>query len=219
MKRLASWIVPAVLLAGCAVGPQVHEVPGIEKSAAVVVSDVRPPTEKERTLFSYLITSEAYGIFRVGDGVIEPPGPRVLTHRLNERLGQNGAMPDLTIRHFVVYENSQSAMRSSAAGASFGVIGAVIAGSGTVTPGEVRNAAFDPSLFEAIAGENEYKRGLFAEGESPGRMAAWMVYINTATGGREVFTRSMVPTRSVEGRPRTMVEAIKTAIDYHVSNY
>lgn len=220
MQRLASWILPVTLLAGCAVAPVVHDVPGIEKSEAMTVIDERPAEENELKVFSYSVFSEAYGLYRRPDNALSPPALRLLKHRLHERLDQGGSMPAVTIRHFVIYENAQSELRGgAAAGALGGIIGGAIAGAMAPSPGEIRHTEITPAVFNETAGESEYKRAWFTPEEQSSRKTAVMLYINTVAGDREVFTRTMAPVTQPDGKRRTFLEIANAAIDYHVSRY
>lgn len=68
-KNMKRRIVALLALAFAACAPVVTKVsvPDIGKSDSVAVSDLRPASERERKIFSLLVTSKQYGIWRIGD--------------------------------------------------------------------------------------------------------------------------------------------------------
>ncbi len=207
MKR-ALLLLPLLFLA-CASPVATLQVPTLAKSEGTVVKDLRPANEKTNEMFSLMVTSEAYGLYRKGDESHVPTAIRLFQHRAFEKLGAEGKPLEITVHHFAVYLNMKSQLRSSAA---FGVIGAGLASKNKVT---AAHALADAKAFENV-GKDEYKRALFTEQENPEKASAFVIYIDAEVGGKRVFTRSLVPLAVAEGKvPHT--EALEAAIGYFLS--
>ncbi len=225
--RLTAVLLPLLLASGCAIKALPVEVRNLDQSASVKVVDSRPASETERTAFTYLITSSAYGIFRMGENQLTPIAPRILAHRLYEELGRTQDVQVVEVKHLVSYENVQSQLRGSAAIAGVGgLVGALIVGSVSDKPGEgqgeIVHRTIEQAAFDETAGDDEFKRGLYGENENPKRVASWSIYIQSQVGDRQVFTRSLVPVTSVSGKEDSSAPyplAIQAAIDFHVSQY
>lgn len=194
MKRLLVLLLPLVLGA-CAsvhtVEPLRVAVPDLARSQTVQVRDERPASETKRDYFSLLITSDAYGILRNGEMGLEPSPIRLLQHRVFE---QGGANSVLVVHHFVTYQNVQRQMRGFAVGAVLGPIGALAGMSMTAHGVEEHVNAVDPTAFEALAGDNEWKRGTASDAENPGKGAAFVTYLDAEYQGKRAFVRLVSPT-------------------------
>lgn len=223
---LAAVLLPVLLTGGCAVKALPVEVRNLDQSAAVKVVDTRPATETERAAFSYLITSSAYGIWRMGENQLTPTAPRILAHRLHEELGRKQAVQVVEIKHLVSYENAQSQLRGNAAASGVGgLIGGLIAAAATDKPGEgqdgIVHVTIEQAAFDETSGDNEYKRGLHGEKENPKRVGSWSIYIQSQVGDRQVFTRTLAPITALppNGGLSPYPFAVQSAIDFHVSQY
>lgn len=212
-------IAVAVLLSGCAAQVANVNVPGIERSVPVRISDLRPEKEKQSEIFSLLVTSDAYGTYRVPDTAVAPPATRLFQHRAFEKLGDGAAPLDIKIHHFVVYRNLQSELRRGALGAAFGgAIGAVVAGQIKAEPSGVVTSSVDAKAFNALAA-TEFKRALYTEQENPGRGSVHIVYIETEIQGRRAFTRTIVPIKSGDAEKSPLVSALDTSMAFHLTQY
>ena len=207
------------LLNGCATAPgRPYLVHGLEKSSAVKIEDRRPASEREKKVFTYLITSEAYGIHRFAESTAAPVGVRLLAHRAYEAIPALKQNPVIKVNHFVVYANLQSELRQGALGAAIGgAIGAVIATQGSSAKVKVRTTKIDSYLFEETK-YIEFRRGYYIEHENPSNAPVNIVYIETEILGRRIATRSIAP--SLWSEPGiTLTEIIDVCILNHLSLY
>jgi hypothetical protein len=85
MKKLLL-IVPLLL---CACAPAITRVdlPGSDQSISVPVEDLRPENEKKTEIFSSMVTSSGYGIYRMGDETLEPSMTSFFRRLVFEKLG------------------------------------------------------------------------------------------------------------------------------------
>lgn len=211
MKKLLVLLFP-LILAACATAPAPKiDVPEIDKSQSVAVHDVRPALEQERDIFSLLITSERYGTFRLAEVKTEPAPLRLFQHRVYERLGNKGPL-DVTVNHLVVYMNQQGQLRAGALG---GLIGLAIV-SGREVSGS--SSVVDTPAFEAMKGEDEFKRALFNKTENPQNAPVLIVYIDATINGKRVTTKTVSPLKQPEGKVPYVV-ALESASAYFLSQY
>lgn len=209
----------SILLAGCATGPvQPMSVPGLEKSNAVTVEDLRPSSEAQKENFSLLISSEAYGIFRVPESATNPTGIRLLSHRAYETLPALEKNPVIKVYHFVTYANLQSQLRWGAVGGAVGgALGAALMSQPTPPKGEVYTIQVDSSIFQQTATE-EHRRAFYSEAENPSKTPVNVIYIETEMLGRRIATRSLVPPLKDKPHP-TLAEVIDVCIANHLALY
>ncbi|MFN7572851.1 MAG: hypothetical protein ACK5TK_15600 [Betaproteobacteria bacterium] len=214
--RLVFFIILALSITGCATGPVVIPVDNLASSAQTPVQDVRPKTEGTVEIFSYLITSEKYGIWRVNQNLTEPSGPRLLAHRLQEKYGTK-PVPVTKIRHFVVYENSKRQLISGVLGGPLGALAASQSGQ-TVTTGAVHTLVTEKD-FDAMSGEDEFKRALYSPSEVPAGASAFVIFIETESEGQRRFTRTVFPIKPTSsGQPVPLHQALESAIQFHLSS-
>lgn len=211
MKRLSALLVPLLLCACASAPPPKVEVTDVAKSQAATLVDLHPAGENKREAFSYLITSERYGIFRNGDVVTDPPALRLLQHRVFERLGGQGPLT-IKVHHFVVYQNLQSTLKAGALGSIFGPLGAAAAASSVKNDLGGSAAVVDPALFADTAGDNEWKRGVMSAEENPTNAAALITWLDVDINGKRVFVRSVSPMKVPEGKVPYVV-ALEAAFD------
>ena len=197
-------------------------IPGIERSEAIQVTDVRPAAEKQGKAFSRLVTSDAFGTYRVPDSMIAPSPIRLLQHRAYERFGSNGAPLDIAVQHLVVYRNQQAAFRRGAGGMAVG--GAIGATIGVALARQVPANSYggvtslvDPKVFDSLAA-TEHERALYAKDEIAGRAGAHLVYIDTVINGKRVFTRTTTPLKTKDG-VNPLTAAVEGSITFHLSQY
>lgn len=207
-------LLPLLLsLGACAPVVTKFDMAGTDGSVSVPVTDLRPTIEKQSEIFSLMITSSEYGLYRKGDATLDPPLTQVFRRRAFEKLGAD-AMKDVTIHHMVVYLNLQSELRRGAIGAGFGgVIGSLIATSG-MTGANLSQSLADRAAFD----REEYQRALYTAAENPKKSSVFVVYIDAEIGGRRVFTRTLAPTTGPEGRV-PYVLAVDSAIEYYLQQY
>lgn len=216
LKKLI--MIAAVFISGCAAQVTTLPVAGIERSEAVRVKDLRPETEKQGEIFSVLITSDAYALYRIADTAVAPSVTRLLQHRAFEKFGSDAKPLNIQVHHLAVYSNMQSEFRKSAVGASIGgVLGALVAGAATKDPSGASSTLVDGRTFEELA-EEEYKRALYTEAENPGRGSAYIVYVDADIRGKRVFSRTFAPMRTKEG-DGALSEALEAAMRFHLSQY
>lgn len=216
MKKLLAALL-TLACAACAPVVTKVNVPDIEKSSAVAVSDLRPAVEKEHKIFSLMITSKQYGIWRVGDVQLSPSPVRLLQHEIFEKLSSQGAT-NATVYHFVVYANMQSQLRHGAVGAAAGgVVGALIGNALANRDETAQTRVVDAAAFDSMAAE-EYQRGLYTQEEDPAKASVFIVYIDTLINGKRVFTRTIAPARS-QGDQNALADAVELAIKNQLARY
>lgn len=197
------------LVAGCATAPPLHvDVSEISRSQSVTVRDERLPLETKREVMSYLVTSDAYGIFRNGELGIDPPVLRLLQHRVFEH---SGPAAKVTVHHFVTYQNLQSQLRAGALGAALGPLGALIGSSVANTEGSTGAELVDGATFDKLTGDSEWKRGTYTNAENPNKGAVFITYIDAEVDGKRAFVRVVSPFKVPEGKV-PYVEAVEAAI-------
>jgi hypothetical protein len=213
MKKLL-WAV-VVGLSGCAGGVAILNVTGIETSEQARIQDVRPAVEKQGENFSLLITSDAYAIARVAEGITTPTPIRLFQHRAHEALpGQ----PPVKVLHLVVYRNSQSELRRSSIGAGLGgIIGALVAGQSVTSISGAMSSLADRAAFDSV-GTDEYKRAVYTDAENLGRGSVLVVYVDTEIGGKRVFSRTLAPLLAKEGES-AYLNALEASFKYHLDQY
>jgi hypothetical protein len=231
MKRQQTKLLTTLCLAttlfmtGCATGPVVvpaMDVPGIERSSSIAVEDLRPVSETQSEFFSYLITSEAYGIGRLEEGFSNPTGVRLLIHRAYEAFPQLSEAPTIKIHHLVAYTNGQAALRKGALAISLGgVIGGLVHQqnqNAQAKSGEVFTTKIDGTFFQATA-DKEYQRAFFTEADNPSKAAALrVIYIETEMLGKRIASRSIVP--PLTNKPRaSQAEIFDICIANHLALY
>jgi hypothetical protein len=217
MKKLIVAVL-AMICAACSPVATKVNVPDIAKSNSLSVSDVRPADEKERKIFSLMITSKEYGIIRVGDEKLSPSPVRLLQHQVFEKWGGAEHAPVVSVYHFVVYSNAKSQMRSGAIGAGLGgMIGAMIGNSLADHDIMAKTEVTDDATFDK-ASTDEYQHGLFTGGENPEKASVYIVYIETDINGKKVFTRTLFPMEK-HGDQDPLVGAVQAAINNHLAQY
>lgn len=217
MKKLLLSIL-VTLLSGCASQVTTLSIPGIERSAAVQVKDLRPSTEKQAEIFSLLISSDAYATYRIADTAIVPSATRVFQHRAFEKFGVTTEPVEIKIHHLVVYRNLQAQLRQGAIGAALGgVLGAVVAGSVKTDSSGVSSSTVDSQVFDSYA-TTEYKRALYTEQENPGRGSVHVIYMDTEIQGKRAFTKTLIPMKTKE-KEYSLSDALELAVKHQLSQY
>ncbi|MFT0631839.1 hypothetical protein ACMFY5_06920 [Pseudomonas sihuiensis] len=210
-----------LIIAGCVSQPSLPppEFPGIEQSDKIVIHDQRPSSESEKEIFSLLVTSSAYAIYRMPDTATKPTGPRLLAHRAYEAFPELGSQPAINVHHFVTYANLQSQLRKSSLVAGLtGPIGVAILSRQELPVGEVLTTRIDSSIFDKTAGDEEYTRAFFSAEENPEKSPVNLIYIDAEMLGQRVASRCLVP--PIEGKPNLfLVEAIDMCIANHLALY
>jgi len=217
MKRLLVLLAP-LFFAGCVTAPQPKfEVSDLGKSQTVAFEDLHPVDESKTEIFSYLISSERYGIFRVGAIDTDPTAMRLLQHRAYERLSDRGPLA-IKIYHFAVYRNSQGSLRAGAFGSVLGPLGAVLATASVNNDLGGTTAVIDPSLFASTSGDNEWKRGVMSRQENPANGAAFVTWLDVEINGKRVFVRGVSPMKVADGKVPYVV-ALESTYDFLLKQF
>lgn len=218
MKKLL--LVLPLLLSACAPVVTRINLPGTDNSTSVQITDLRPATEKESKIFSLLITSSEYGIYRKGDQTLDPPMTQIFRRMAYDKLGAGRAEPvSISIYHMVVYENRKSELRRGVAGGEIGgIIGAAVAAHINAEKTiNISQSVIDRDQFEESIDE-EYKRALYTDVENPQRASVFVIYIDAAVDGKRAFVKTMAPTQAPEGQSAYGL-AVQSAIQYYLSQY
>jgi hypothetical protein len=214
MKKLAVGLLLLVLV-GCAHRTTTIDVHNLDRSDVVVVTDLRPAHEKENRTFSVSVTNEAYGIYRKGDGTLEPPMMRLLQHRVFEKFGEP---QQVIVHHMVVYRNAAAGFRQAAAvGAVGGVAGAGLASGRPQLDSAISTLIFDRAPFDALA-EKEHRRAFYSQPENPGRADVYVVYIDGEINGKRVFVRTISPDKAWGGKG-PHAAAVESAMEYFLAQF
>ncbi|GLQ87320.1 hypothetical protein [Dyella flagellata] len=187
MKR---YIAVLLMLACTGCAPVKVNVPDIAKSDSLQVTDMRPASEKEKKLFSLLITSKEYGVVRMGDDKLSPPPVRLLQYQAFQKFGRGDHQPNVIVHHFVIYMNARSQLRSGAVGAAVGgMVGAMIANAIADHDTSSQTRMVDEKSFDNIP--DEYERGLYNSSENSDKGSVYIIYVDTDIDGKRVFTRTI----------------------------
>jgi len=114
-------------IAGCTpaqqylIGSQLKDV----ETNTLSIIDARPDSEKRAEILSLMVTSDNYGIFRIGDGQLTPDRISFLSNALNEQAVEQFSGKTITLKHFEIFNNQQKALKKTAGYSAFGVAGAV----------------------------------------------------------------------------------------------
>ncbi len=194
----------------------------IERSEAIQIKDMRPAAERQGKTFGLLVTSRAFGTYRVADSRMTPSPIRLLQHRAYERFGGGTAPLDISVQHLVVYRNQQAQVRSAAVGGAIGgalggIVGAALGGRAISDSSGATTSLVDPEAFESLAA-SEYERALYAKDHVAGRSSSHLVYIDTVIGGKRVFTRTTAPLKFKAGGD-ALTAVVEASIAFHLSRY
>ena len=218
MIMIGSILLICLFVQGCVQATHSLNVPDINKSESVVVRDLRPASEKESARLIVPMSSDAYGIFRKGDGVLLPPATRLLQHRVFEKFGASQEPLELTIHHLVVYLNAHSALKRSAVNAGLAeLIGARPVEATSTNTLNFASILVDRHAFESLAQE-EYKRALYPDSENIDNPNVYVIYIDAEITGRRVFVKSMTPATASD-RQNLLAVAVESTIQYYLSQY
>lgn len=201
---------------GCAPSVTKLNVKDIASSDTFSVVDARPVSEKENKIFSLLISSKEYGIVRIGDNRLSPSAIRLLQHEAFQKYATGDRQPTLTVRHFVIYQNMRTQLRSGAVGAAIGgALGGMVGNAVATHDASLRTSPIDEMTF---GGSEEYLRGNYNAADNPDKASVWVIYIATDIDGRKVFTRTVASTKPHDdGDP--FAEAVQQAIRNHLGRY
>lgn len=218
MKKTFLFLFLSFLVFGCAPSVTKINIPEINKSDDVLLQDLRPETENSDEIFSYLITSDAYGINRLGGTTLVPTMTRLLQHRVYEKFGNSTHPIEIIVHHMVAYLNMQSRMKTGIlAGTIAGPIGALAASGSSSNNVTVYSSIVDLNNFESTA-EDEYKRALYTEKENPNKVIVIITYIDAEINGKRVFIKTMSPTELPENQD-PIIYSVESAIKYYLDQY
>ena len=209
-------IVSALFLVGCAITPTPLPVDNLAASDQTQVENQCPAEEGTSEIFSLWVSSARYGYARAALDITNPTAPRLFAHYLQEKYGTN-PVPPTQLRHFAVYANNRAEAQASALGAAIGGgIGALIATSGISRSGDTVSTLVNSSDFDALSGDDEYKRAFYTE--LPKGTSAYVVYIESESGGKNRFTRTVTPIKTVQiGEKIPLHQALDAAIKFHLN--
>lgn len=208
-------IAALILLSGCATQVATTNIPNIESSNSLKITDMRPEKEKEGEIFSVSVSNDAYATYRVSDSSVAPPATRIFQHRAFEKFNKNDT--NIKLHHFVVYRNHQAEYRRSSLITAMGMVGEAISGDPIVSRDGVATSLVDQNSFTSTA-DTEFKRALYSEKENPGRGSIHIVYIETEINGKRVFSRTLTPIKK-DSTKDPLVYAIEEASRFHLSQY
>jgi len=216
LNKLLQAIFLILALSGCTLPVTQIKISDISQSESIKMMDLRPGSEKQFENFSALITSKAYGTYRLPDSSMQPSIARLIQHRVFEKFGGNGR--DIKLHHLVVYSNLQAALRQTAANVAIGgALGAAIGGAPPKSMPAISSKIIDGAVFPSQSQE-EYKRALSSMEENPGQGSVHIIYIETEIDGKRVFSRTIGPFAATEGinPPSTFLEA---TVQFHLAQY
>jgi hypothetical protein len=215
MKRLIVGLL-ALACAGC-VPPAKVDMPDAAKSASLPVSDMRPASEKDKKIFSLLLTSKEYGVIRTGDTGLSPSPVTVLQYDAFHKLG--GADHKVTVYHFVIYINAKAHLRAQAVFAGIGgIIGGMISNSVYNHSTSPETQLVNQSTFDNVSGDNEYERAYYTRDEDPSNSPVYIIYLDTDIDGKRLFTRTVTPMRQ-QGKENSLAAGVELAITNHLNDY
>lgn len=212
-------VIFSLLIVGCAAPVVKVDVPNINESHLLSVTDLRPKTEKESEIFSLVISSEAYGTYRRGDALLNPTAIRIFQHRVYEKFSPQNFKPEVKVHHLVVYMNLKSELRRGVTGGLLGgVIGAGIAASTQKYGVDGIASIITQKEFEAF--DQEYKRTLYSEKENPNKASVFVVYLDAEINGKRVFVKTMTPFQPPkENTKNPQVLAVEAATAFFLDQF
>ena len=216
MKRylLVLWMLAC---AGCAPAVTKVNVTDIAKSDSLPLHDVRPASEKDSKIFSLLITSKEYGVIRTGDAKLSPGPVRLLQNEAFEKFASADRPPQVTVYHFVIYQNMRSQLRAGAIGAGVGgILGALVGNAVATHDSSSQTSIIDEMSFNSVS--DEYLRGQYSATENPDKASVYVIYLDTEIDGKKVFTRT-VASMKPHSDQNSLVDAVQLAIKNHLSRY
>ncbi|MET0331574.1 MAG: hypothetical protein ABW154_09085 [Dyella sp.] len=190
----------------------------IAKSDSLPLRDLRPASEKENKIFSLLITSKEYGVKRAGDAKLSPVPVRLLQHEAFQKFASTDHPPQVTVYHFVIYENMRSQLRAGAIGAGIGgMLGGIMGDAIGSHNSSSQTHVIDEMSFNS--GSDEYLRGQYSAAENPENAAVYIIYVDTDIDGKKVFTRTVASMRLHSDQKNALADAVQLAIKNHLSHY
>lgn len=207
-----------LMLSGCAATVLQVDVPNINNSNAITIADLRPATEPLGEIFSYSISNDAYGTYRIEEKSVSPTPLRIFQHRAFEKFGADAQQLNIKVHHFVIYKNLQSQLRTGVFGGLIGgPLGAAIAVSTIDSVSGSSSTVIDREGFDALQ-EDEFKRALYTEKENPDNGPVFIYFIETEMKGKSTFTRTLAPAERA-GDPTPFVTGLNAAIEFHLNQY
>ncbi len=219
MKKIFLALFCSFFIIGCGQHISNINIPEINQSESVLLKDLRPESEDSDKIFSYLITSEAYGINRVKTNFV-PSMTRLLQHRVYEKLGSTHSHPEIIVHHMVVYSNVQANTRRSLFAASFGGLAGLIAAGPDNNYVALHSTTIDPGFFEVTA-KDEYKRGWYSNKENPNNANVIITYIDAEISGKRISVKTISPTVLPKNQENQdiFINAVESAIHYYLEQY
>lgn len=121
-------IAVSVLVTGCATSMQYnYQYTPKNQTLGFEVKDDRAQEEKEGEIMSLVITSDQYGIYRLGDDQVIPDRVKYVSELFASKANARFNGKTVSIKKFEIFNNQQNALRgSSLAGSLGGIVGAAI---------------------------------------------------------------------------------------------
>ena len=219
MKRVLI-VAAALLMAGCAVKPLKYDVAALQQSEAIVVSDLRPASEKEQKIFSLMLTNDAYGINRNGEQVIDPTPLRLFKHRVHEKYAGGTQPSKVVVHHFVSYTNAAASLKKVAVASVFGAVGALAASATNNKSAEEGVTFINPSFFDSTS-STEFKRALYTPEENPQKANVFVIYLDAEIDGKRQTVRKIAPViaKDKTSGKHPYVEAVDSTIRAFLASY
>jgi len=216
VKKLA--LIVSLFLCACAHTPVPFDLPAEAQSISIPVEDLRPESEKNDEIFSLLVTSSQYGIYRKGDKTLSPPITDIFRWMVFERLGETEKNLKISVYHMVVYMNMKSMLRRQAFAFPIGgAIGVIIAGNTVASTVNISQSLVDREQFEHSS-KTEAHRAFYSEEENPGNAPIFVIYIDAAVKDKRVFIKTIAPLSAPDGQ-YPLALAVEGAIQYWLDQY
>lgn len=118
----------SVFVTGCATSMQYnYQYTPTNQALGFDVKDERAQEEKEGEIMSLVITSDQYGIYRLGDDQVIPDRVKYVSELFAAKAADKFSGKTVSIKKFEIFNNQQSALRGNAlAGSMGGIIGSAI---------------------------------------------------------------------------------------------
>ncbi|KQV52927.1 hypothetical protein ASC95_09060 [Pelomonas sp. Root1217] len=211
-------IAACMLLAGCSTTARL-DTPEVPSSAGASAQDLRPAPEKTSKIFSLLVTSEDYGIRRIGDDWYEPSPVRLLQARANQRRKASSQDAKIVVHTLVTYSNHAAFGKAVAHAAVVGgTLGGVMVGGTEPVKPKISTTLLERVAFEAL-NSKEYQRGQFTTAENPSAVPVFIVYIDAEIDGQRRFTRTVMPSPTGSAFAKELPLVMETAIAAHLDKY
>ena len=104
------------------------------KKPDLIILDKRPDKEKYDEILSVNISSDNYGIFRIGDNQMVPDRIIYLANRLESKSNNKLLNKSIVLNNFEIHNNLQKLLRRGVTAGAFGLVGGLVYTGLTETP-------------------------------------------------------------------------------------